>query len=298
MPAIGKPAAAGQSQFSGISMAPAREEASSSTILGDTPENNPKQVDPKTGDALNKISGVKPNSRFVDRRSKESLGQDGFMKLLAHQLKNQDPMKPMDQKDFSSNLAQFSQLEQLTALNKKMDGMSANNNNEKRFQGASFLGKNVVTRGTTIDYSGDGKDVNIPFHLERPAKNVIIHIYDNKNAMIGKLEKTDLPKGMQDITWDGIGVDNQIAPKETYHYDVVAFDDKNEKFFGSTRAEGTVTGVRFENGETIFDVSGGKKVFLKDVESFSINQNAEGKNVPALQKQATKVYNQVDNQLN
>jgi flagellar basal-body rod modification protein FlgD len=298
MPAIGKPAGVTQNQFSGIGMAAAQEEVSSSAVLTDSQANAPAPKDPKTGDALNKISGVKPNSRFVDRKSKETLGQDGFMKLLAHQLKNQDPMKPMDQKDFSSNLAQFSQLEQLTAMNKKMDGMTANNNNEKRFQGASFLGKNVVTRGTTIDYSGDGKDVNIPFHLEKPAKNVIIHIYDNKNAMIGKLEKTDLPKGMQDITWDGIGVDNQIAPKETYHYDVVAFDDKNEKFFGSTRAEGTVTGVRFENGETIFDVSGGKKVFLKDVESFSVPQNAEGKNVPALQKQATKAYNQIDNQQN
>jgi flagellar basal-body rod modification protein FlgD len=220
------------------------------------------------------------------------------MKLLAHQLKHQDPMKPMDQKDFSSNLAQFSQLEQLTAMNKKMEGMTANNNNEKRFQGASFLGKNIVTGGTTIDYSGDGRDTTLPFHLEKPAKNIIIHIYDNKNSMIGKIEKQDLPKGMQDVTWDGIGVDNQIAPKETYHYDVVAFDDKNEKFFGSTRATGTVTGVRFENGETIFDIAGGKKVFLKDVESFSIPANAEGKNVPALQKQATKVYNQVDNQLN
>lgn len=296
MPSIGKPAAATQSQFAGISMR--QEEAPSSAILSEPTSNPSAPTDPKTGDTLNKITGVKPNSRFVDRRSKEQLGQDGFMKLLAHQLKNQDPMKPMDQKDFSSNLAQFSQLEQLTALNKKMDGMSANNNNEKRFQGASFLGKNVVTRGTTIDYPGDGKDVNIPFHLERPAKNVIIHIYDNKNAMIGKIERQDLPKGMQDLTWDGIGVDNQIAPKETYHFDVVAFDEKNEKFFGSTRAEGTVTGVRFENGETIFDVSGGKKVFLKDVESFSIPASAEGKNVPALQKQAAKVYNQVDNQFN
>jgi flagellar basal-body rod modification protein FlgD len=256
------------------------------------------QVDPRTGETLNKLSGVKPNSRFVDRKTKEQLGQDGFMKLLAHQLKHQDPMKPMDQKDFSSNLAQFSQLEQLTAMNKKMESMTANNNNEKRFQGASFLGKNIVTSGTTIDYSGDGKDANLPFHLDKPAKNIIIHIYDNKNAMIGKIEKQDLPKGMQDVTWNGVGVDNQIAPKETYHYDVVAFDDKNEKFFGTTRAQGMVTGVRFENGETIFDIAGGKKVFLKDVESFSIPQGQEGKNVPALQKQAAKVYNQVDNQLN
>jgi len=96
-------------------------------------EPNAQVVDPKIGDELNKMVGVKPEQRFVNKKDHETLGKDGFMKLLAHQLKNQDPMKPMDQKDFSSNLAQFSQLEQLTALNKKFDGMTANNDNEKRF---------------------------------------------------------------------------------------------------------------------------------------------------------------------
>jgi flagellar basal-body rod modification protein FlgD len=283
---IGRPNPASQNPFSNITIK--KEEKDSSV-----------DVDPKTGDALNKLSGAKAKARFVDRRTKEQLGQDGFMKLLAHQLKNQDPMKPMDQKDFSSNLAQFTQVEQLTSMNKKMEGMTANRDNEKRFQAASFLGKKVVTTGTTIDYSGDGKDASLPFHLEKPAKHVMIRIYDNKNQMIGRVEKQDLQKGMQTITWDGIGLDQQIAPKETYHFDVVAFDENNEKFFGSTRGEGLITGVHFEDGETIFDLASGKKVFLKDVESFSLpNAGLEGKNVPALQKQATKAYNQVDNQVN
>ncbi len=261
-------------------------------------------ADPKVGDKLNKISGVKPESRFVDRKAHETLGPDGFMKLLAHQLKNQDPMKPMDQKDFSANLAQFSQLEQLTAMNKKMDGLSANNNNEKRFQGASFLGKKVVTAGTTIDYEGNGKDAELPFYMEKAAKKVIVHIYDNKNQMIGKIDRDDIGKGQQTIQWDGVGLDGQIAPKETYHFDVVAFDDQDQKFFGATRAEGTVTGVRFENGETILDISGGKKVFLKDVESFSLPEKEisakkdDSKKMPALQKQAASAYNQVENQIN
>ena len=296
MPMIGRPGNTSQSSYSNISI-------KKNDIVDGQP------VDPKIGDELNKISGVKPDQRFVDRKTHETLGPDGFMKLLAHQLKNQDPMKPMDQKDFSANLAQFSQLEQLTAMNKKFDGLTANNNNEKRFQGASFLGKKVVTSGTTVDYGGDGKNIDLPFYLDHAAKNAVIHIYDNKNQMIGKIDKEDLGKGQQAITWDGIGLDGQIAPKETYHFDVVAFDNQNEKFFGTTRAEGTVTGVRFENGETILDVSGGRKVFLKDVESFALpekgtldknseTKNVESKNVPALQKQAASTYNQVENQIN
>ncbi|MFA6238991.1 MAG: flagellar hook assembly protein FlgD [Bacteriovorax sp.] len=284
MPMIGRPGNESRNSYADIAMKKAEAQG------------NAQAVNPKIGEELNKIVGVKPEQRFVDKKEHETLGKDGFMKLLAHQLKNQDPMKPMDQKDFSANLAQFSQLEQLTAMNKKFDGLTANNDNEKRFQGASLLGKKIVTSGTTVDYGGEGKNIELPFYLERAAKNVMIRIYDDKNQMIGKIDQEDLGKGQQGVTWDGIGLDGQIAPKDTYHFDVIAFDDKNEKFMGATRAEGLVTGVRFENGETILDVAGGKKVFLKDVESFAIpEKDLPSKNVPALQKKAASAYNQMEN---
>lgn len=249
------------------------------------------------GDSLNQIAGNKPEARFVDRRKKEELGQDGFMKLLAHQLKNQDPMKPMDQKDFSANLAQFSQLEQLTAMNKKMDSVNQNALDDKRVQGAAFLGRKVVTSGTSIDYKGDGKDVKVPFYLDQPAKAAVINILDNKNQLIARIERENLNKGMQDVTWDGIGFDGQIAAKETYHFEVIGFDENNNKFNGSTRSEGLVQGVHFEDGETVLDLANGKKVFLKDVQSFAVAENNDqGKNIPAFQKQAAQAYNQVEKQ--
>lgn len=285
MPEIGKPVDPNQNQFSNIKINRAPQ------MNGGTE----RQV--AVGDSLNKIAGNKPETRFVDRRKKEELGQDGFMKLLAHQLKNQDPMKPMDQKDFSANLAQFSQLEQLTAMNKKMDSVNSNAIDDKRVQGAAFLGRKVVTGGTSIDYSGDGKDVRVPFFLDQPAKNAVINILDNKNQLIARIEKQDLNKGMQDVTWDGVGFDGQIAAKETYHFEVIGFDENNTKFMGSTRAEGLVQGIHFEDGETILDLSNGKKVFLKDVQSFSVAENNDsGKNVPALQKKAAAAYNQVEQQ--
>ena len=285
MPEIGRPVDPNQNQYADIK-------------INRAPQMNGGAARPHAvGDDLNKIAGNKPETRFVDRRKKEELGQDGFMKLLAHQLKNQDPMKPMDQKDFSANLAQFSQLEQLTAMNKKMDSVNANAIDDKRVQGAAFLGRKVVTSGTSIDYSGDGKDVRVPFFLDQPAKNVVINILDNKNQLIARIEKQDLNKGMQDVTWDGVGFDGQIAAKETYHFEVIGFDENNTKFMGSTRAEGLVQGIHFEDGETILDLSNGKKVFLKDVQSFSVAENVDqGKKIPALQKQAAQAYNEVEKQ--
>jgi len=284
MPEIGRPVDPNQNQYSDIK-------------IQRSPVNNASNKPREVGDTLNQIAGNKPEARFVDRRKKEELGQDGFMKLLAHQLKNQDPMKPMDQKDFSANLAQFSQLEQLTAMNKKMDSVNQNAIDDKRVQGASFLGKRVVTTGTTIDYKGDGKDVKVPFYLDQPAKNAIINILDNKNQLVARIEQENLNRGMQDVTWNGIGFDGQIAAKESYHFEVIGFDANDQKFAGSTRSEGMVQAVHFEDGETVLNLANGKKVFLKDVQSFGVAENVDqGKNIPALQKQAASAYNKTENQ--
>jgi len=70
----------------------------------------------------------------------EGLNQDAFMTLLLAQLKNQDPLKPMEDKEFIAQLAQFNSLNQLTQMNKTLgELMSAQN----LAQGSSLIGKTV-----------------------------------------------------------------------------------------------------------------------------------------------------------
>jgi flagellar basal-body rod modification protein FlgD len=57
-------------------------------------------------------------------KSKDPLGQETFMQLLLTQLQNQDPTSPQADGEFLAQLAQFSQLEQLQAMNKKLDAIA------------------------------------------------------------------------------------------------------------------------------------------------------------------------------
>ncbi len=253
------------------------------------------------GDQLNDMAGIRPDQKFVDPKEHNKLGKDGFMKLLSHQLANQDPMKPMDQKQFAADLAQFSQLEQLTNMNTKMDGMQKNDTTESKFMAASFIGKEVMSKGTSVKYDGVSRNTTLPFHLNKAAKNILVRIYDSKNQLISQIEKESMGEGSQSVNWDGMQLDGAPAVKGDYRIDVTAYDESMNKFKGETKSTGLVTGVHFENGEAVLELDRGKKVFLRDVESFALAKganNAQVKNIPGLKKNAAQAYNNIESQVN
>ncbi len=67
--------------------------------------------------------------------------QNQFLQLLTTQLQYQDPLQPMDGTQFTSQLAQFSQLEQLSNLNTSMGSLSSN------VMASNMIGKYVTTSG-------------------------------------------------------------------------------------------------------------------------------------------------------
>jgi len=78
--------------------------------------------------------------------NKDVLGKDDFLKLLVTQLKNQDPLNPMDDKEFIAQMAQFSTLEQMQNMNSGFNNLRA----------IGLLGKNVYA---TLNNNGNINDV-------------------------------------------------------------------------------------------------------------------------------------------
>lgn len=281
MTKIGRPDS-GPNQFNKVKMA--------------SPTNSLKSNGSKSiGDELNGVAGIKEESKFVDAKNHNKMDKDSFMKLLAFQMSNQDPMSPMDQKQFAADLAQFSQLEQLTNMNTGMTKLTKGGDNQDRFQGAAFLGKRAITGGTSVDYNGEDSQVNLPFFLPNDARAMTVRIFDSKNQLIGRIERENVPGGSQTLAWDGISLDGTRAPKDSYHFDVKAYDEKLQEFRGETRAAGIVSAVSFENGEMLLTIDGKNKVFLRDVMSFEMPTGKSGaaQNMPGLKKAANNSYSQM-----
>lgn len=72
------------------------------------------------------------------------MGKDEFMKLLIAQLKNQDPLSPMDDKEFISQQAQFSSLEQMTNMNKNFESFIKTMQSDRTTLAVSYLGTQVT----------------------------------------------------------------------------------------------------------------------------------------------------------
>jgi flagellar basal-body rod modification protein FlgD len=88
------------------------------------------------------------------------VSKDDFLNLFVTQMKYQNPLNPMDNTEFTAQLAQFSSLEQLTNINSQLTDLLSYQNSLHNTLTASFIGKNVKFSG---DQTGAGTVTGVSF---------------------------------------------------------------------------------------------------------------------------------------
>jgi flagellar basal-body rod modification protein FlgD len=128
---------------------------------------------------------------------------DRFLKLLVTQLKNQDPMNPMDNAQLTSQMAQINTvagIEKLnTSMSKMTDKLSAQLLQSQTLQGATMVGRQVWTGGTALSVEG-GKGVGA-FDLPRAASAVSVDVLSSSGAVIGKVDLGSQASGRRTFQW-------------------------------------------------------------------------------------------------
>lgn len=87
------------------------------------------------------------------------LGKDAFLKLLITQLQHQDPTNPMDDREFISQMAQFSSLEQMQNMTKAMESLLASQQQTQMMNYSTFIGKEVKWYELTDKVDEDKKPI-------------------------------------------------------------------------------------------------------------------------------------------
>jgi len=208
-------------------------------------------------------------SSVTSTSSSESniLGKDDFLNLLVTQLQHQDPLNPMKSAEFTSQLAQFSSLEQMSNVNKNLEVLQLYQASINNSQAVDFIGKTIKALGNSMGVS-DGVADQVHFELAENASDTIIHIYDSDKKLVKTIQAGGLNAGEQSVEWDATDNDGNKVPDGSYTFEVVATDTGGNPVSAKTLITATVSGVSFKNGTTYL-MAGNQEIPIGSVFSVS-----------------------------
>jgi flagellar basal-body rod modification protein FlgD len=192
-----------------------------------------------------------------------SLGKDDFLRLLVAQMSNQDPLNPMDDTQFVSQLAQFSSLEQMMQVNANLGTLATTDSAMANAQVASLVGHQVVASGDGVSITQSGASP-IQFSLGAAAAGVTVQISDANGNVVRTLEVGGMAAGSQSLAWDGRDGNGATLASGLYHASVAAQDANGAAVSVTQRVQGVVSSVSFESGYPEL-VVGGSRIRAADV---------------------------------
>ncbi len=222
-------------------------------------------------DSITTAAGTSTQSTAT--AASRTMGKDAFLKLLITQLQHQDPLNPADSTEFTSQLAQFSSLEQLSNVNENLASLKLYEASINNAQAVSFIGKDIVSKGKSLQVTS-GQPVACEFELKSAARRAVVSIYDAAGNFVKDVQATALAAGKQSLSWDAKDRNGNTVPDGAYSFEVQAEGATGEKLDVTTYSKGTVTGVTFEDGITYLIV-GRSKVAIGDVTQ--VSQSAQTK---------------------
>ncbi|MEL7490455.1 MAG: flagellar hook capping FlgD N-terminal domain-containing protein [Pseudomonadota bacterium] len=131
---------------------------------------------------------VSVNAAASESQSSGEIGADfeNFLELLTAQLRNQDPLSPLDSTEFVAQLASFSSVEQLVNANARLDQIAASVTGADIQQYAGLIGRDAALDGAAFEYDGSPIDFLAPNSSE--GTRTVISVRDENGAVVAEFD--------------------------------------------------------------------------------------------------------------
>jgi len=198
--------------------------------------------------AVSGVSNTGSSSALANSRATIAGNFDTFLQILTTQLKNQNPLDPLDTNQFTAQLVQFSGVEQQLQTNSYLEallslGASAASTSG---QAANLIGKQI-TADTVASELKDG-EAKWVLNSAATASNAKIQVKDGTGNIIFQTERS-LDAGDNSFVWDGKGTDGVMRPDGIYSIAISATDSSGKTIAVTSQMSGKVEGVDLSGSE-------------------------------------------------
>lgn len=176
------------------------------------------------GAVISAINGTATTSAAAKAQQKADELRSNFLTLLVTQLQNQDPLKPMENAEMTSQLAQVNTLSGIEELNRTLQGITGQIDAGQALQAAALIGRGVLVPGDRV-LVGNGQSTPFGIELQSPADQVQVTISDGSGQTVRQYDLGALAAGVESFVWDGSLNDGSPAPDGAYRISVQALSD-------------------------------------------------------------------------
>jgi len=211
---------------------------------------------------IESVANAAATSKVAQSRATIADNFDTFLNILTTQLKNQNPLDPLDTNQFTQQLVQFTGVEQQLKTNEFLETLMLSTQNTAKSEAVSYIGKQVTASGKTGELTDD-KAVFWAYDAEAAVANATVTIKNAQGSVVYS-ETGSLNAGPGTFRWDGKTSDNNVAPNGTYTIEIKGTNLSGASIDVSTSSVGVVTGVDFTGDVPILTV-GNRKVAITDI---------------------------------
>jgi flagellar basal-body rod modification protein FlgD len=177
---------------------------------------------------------------------------DEFLQMLTTQLKNQDPLSPLDPNQFTQELVQFSSVEQQIQTNTSLNTLISLQQNAQVTSALGFVGHTVVVNGSMAQLNNGQAVWN---YSANSAGTATINVSDSTGKVVYSTTQPVQP-GQQSFTWNGQTANGNVLTSGTYNISITATDKNGQSVGVATQSQGTVTGVDVSHTPPALTVNG------------------------------------------
>ena len=178
------------------------------------------------------------------------LGRDAFLNLLVAQLRNQDPLSPIEPHEFAAQLATFTSVDQLAQLNAELvfqtSSIMANGELSKSAFSAALLGRTVIAEGDEVTIPEEGNAVILVDPQE--AGEARLRLYDKDGNQVAERDLGSLAPGRQEVNLPS------DLPSGTHRFEITLTSADGRDVPVTKYVTGVVDGISFFDGRIVLRI--------------------------------------------